>query len=132
LIMKETISNKRLREFGVLIGFGFPILIGWLLPSFFGHEYRLLTLWFVITSILISSLNPRLLCIPYLFFNKAWNTFYSLLIIALLWVTYIIFVNPTSLILRLLGYDPLKRKFNEAKSYGELKRQKTINFDGMS
>jgi len=130
--MRETISKKQLREFGLFIGFGFPILIGWVLPSLFGHEFRLMTLWVVITSILISFLNPRLLCIPYLFFNKAWNTFYSLLIIALLWVTYIIFVNPTSLILRLLGYDTLKRKFNEAKSYGKLKRQKTINFDGMS
>ena len=36
--MKETISKKQLREFGLLIGFGFPILIGWLLPALFGHE----------------------------------------------------------------------------------------------
>ena len=38
--MKDTVTKKQLREFGLLIGFGFPILIGWLLPSIFGHEFR--------------------------------------------------------------------------------------------
>ncbi len=37
--MKEEIS-KKLREFGLLIGFGFPILIDWLLPSLAGHGFR--------------------------------------------------------------------------------------------
>ena len=34
-VEKETISKKQLRKFGLLIGFGFPILIGWLLPVLF-------------------------------------------------------------------------------------------------
>ena len=28
MIMKEIISKKQLREFGLIIGFGFPILVG--------------------------------------------------------------------------------------------------------
>ena len=43
--MKETISKKQLRDFGLLIGLGFPILIGWLIPLLFGHEFRTWTMW---------------------------------------------------------------------------------------
>ena len=39
--MKETISKKQLRDFGLLIGFGFPILIGWLLPALAALYYGL-------------------------------------------------------------------------------------------
>ena len=66
--MKETITKKQLLEFGLLIGFGFPILIGWLLPSIFGHEFRAWTLWIGVPGLILGLTAPRLLYYPY----KSW------------------------------------------------------------
>ena len=43
--MKESISKKQLREFGLLIGLGIPIVIGWGIPAIGGHMFRFWTLW---------------------------------------------------------------------------------------
>ena len=63
--MKEIISKKQLREFGLLIGFGFPILFGWLLPLLFGHESRAWALWVGIPGLILGLIAPRLLHYPY-------------------------------------------------------------------
>ena len=44
-LMKKDISNKQLKEFGILIGFGFPIFIGWLIPLISGHFFKIWTLY---------------------------------------------------------------------------------------
>ena len=41
--MRNNISRKQLREFGWLIGFGLPIIIGWLIPAVAGHGFRVWT-----------------------------------------------------------------------------------------
>ena len=66
--MKETVSKKQLREFGLLIGFGFPILIGWFLPLLIGHEFRAWTLWIGVLGLILGLTSPRLLYYPY----KGW------------------------------------------------------------
>ena len=66
--MKSYISKKQLREFGFLIGFGFPILIGWIIPAVGGHAFRGWTLWIAIPFLIIGILKPRLLFYPY----KGW------------------------------------------------------------
>jgi len=67
-MMASSISKKQLREFGLLIGFGFPILIGWILPLIGGHLFRTWTLWIGIPSLILGILNPRILSYPY----KVW------------------------------------------------------------
>jgi len=42
--MKNNVSNKQLRDFGLLIGFGFPLIIGWFIPYVTGHEFRIWSL----------------------------------------------------------------------------------------
>jgi len=121
--MKETISKKQLREFGLLIGFGFPLLIGWLLPVLAGHGFSAWTLGVGVISTSIGFLKPKLLCLPYLFCREIWSNFNSLLMNILLSVTYLFLIIPISLATKLLGYDPLKRKLNETNSYRELKHQ---------
>jgi len=121
--MKETISKKQLHEFGLLIGFGFPILIGWLLPLLFGHEFRSWTLWVGIPGLILGLLAPRLLHYPY----KVWMALGH----ALGWVNshiilglvFILVLQPIAYIMRLTGYDPLKRRRKEEKTYRE-NRQK--------
>ena len=117
--MKETISNKQLREFGVLIGLGFPMLIGCLLPLLFGHDFRAWTLWVGVPGLILGLIAPHLLHHPY----KVWMAVGH----ALGWVNshiilglvFIIVLQPIAYVMRLTGYDPLRRQRKEEKTYRE-------------
>ena len=119
--MKVSISKKQLREFGFLIGFGFPILIGWIIPAIGGHLFRTWTLWISIPSLIIGILKPRLLFYPY----KGWME----LGLALGWINsriilglvYLIILQPIALTMKIFGYDPLRKRKNNGFSYRENK-----------
>ncbi len=126
-MMKEQISNKQLREFGLLIGFGFPILIGWLLPSLLGHEFRAWTLCVGIPGFILGITAPRLLYYPY----KGWMALgHSLGWVnshLILGMVYIIVLQPIACIMRLTGYDPLRRRRKGEKTYRENKQNHTTD-----
>jgi len=117
--MRETVSKKQLREFGLLIGFGLPVLIGWLIPSFFGHEFRSWTLWVGIPVLILGLMAPRLLHYPY----KVWMVLGH----ALGWVNshiilglvFIVVLQPIAYVMRLTGYDPLRRRRKDEITYRE-------------
>ena len=119
MILKEKITKKDLRNFGLLIGFGFPIFIGWLLPSIFGHEFRAWTLWIGVTGLILGITAPRLLHYPY----KTWMSLGH----ALGWINshiilglvFIFVLQPIAYIMRLMGYDPLRIKRKKEKTYRE-------------
>lgn len=119
MIMKETISKKQLRDFGLLIGFGFPILIGWLLPSFFGHEFRAWTLWIGIPGLILGLTAPCQLHYPY----KVWMSLGH----ALGWINshiilglvFIVVLQPIAYAMHLTGYDPLRRRRKGETTYRE-------------
>ena len=117
--MKEPISQKQLREFGLLIGFGFPILIGWILPSLFGHEFRAWTLWVGIPGLILGLVAPRLLYYPY----KGWMALgHSLGWInshIILGLVFIVVLQPIAYIMRVTGYDPLRRRRKMEITYRE-------------
>ena len=125
--MKEIISKKQLREFGLLIGFGFPILIGWLLPSIFGHQFRTWTLWIGVPGLLIGFTAPRLLHYPY----KGWMLLGHVLGLInshiILGLVFIFVLQPIAYIMRLTGYDPLKTKRKVEKTYREVRKDKNID-----
>ena len=117
--MKEIIPKKQLREFGLLIGFGIPILMGWLIPLMFGHQFRTWTLWIGVPGLLIGLSAPRLLYFPY----KGWIALgYFLGWInshIILGLVFILVLQPIAFIMRLTGYDPLKTKRKGEKTYRE-------------
>ena len=117
--MKGTTSKKQLREFGLLIGFGFPIFIGWLLPSLFGHAFRAWTLWVGIPVLILGLIAPRLLYYPY----KGWMALgHSLGWVnshIILGLVFIVILQPIAYIMRLTGYDPLRRRRKGEKTYRE-------------
>ena len=117
--MKEIISNKRLREFGLLIGFGFPLLIGWLIPLLTGHGFRVWTLWIGFPGLLIGLNYPRLLYYPYKFWMKFGLTLGWVNSRVILGLVYMIVLLPISFVMRLIGYDPLRTKSKEVKTYRE-------------
>tara|TARA_Y100000589_G_scaffold220301_2_gene207911 strand:- start:522 stop:914 length:393 start_codon:yes stop_codon:yes gene_type:complete len=115
--MKEIISKKQLREFGIFIGFGFPIFLGWLLPAIAGHGFRLWTLWVSILGFLIGLISPNLLRLPYKIWMKLGHSIgwvNSRIILSLIFVLVLL---PISLIMRLTGYDPLNIRRRGVTSY---------------
>ena len=117
--MKEIIFKKQLRDFGLLIGFGFPILIGWLLPAVFGHEFRAWTLWIGVPGLILGLTAPQLLHYPY----KAWMAIGHALgrinSHIILGLVFIFVLQPIAYIMRLAGHDPLRRRRNEGNTYRE-------------
>ena len=57
LIMKNNIPKKKLREFGFLIGFTFPMI----LPLIGGHSFRTWTIGISIPSLILAITRPSLL-----------------------------------------------------------------------
>ena len=125
--MKEIISNKRLREFGLLIGFGFPLLIGWLIPVLTGHGFRVWTLWIGFPGLLIGLNSPRLLYYPYKFWIKLGLTLGWVNSRVILGLVYMIVLLPISFVMRLIGYDPLRTKIKEVKTYRENRKNHKID-----
>ena len=125
--MKFSIATKQLREFGFLIGFGFPILIGFIIPAFGGHAFRMWTIWIALPFLILGILKPRLLFYPY----KVWMA----LGLALGWINsrivlgFIFFfvLQPISFIMKFFGYDPLKTKKNNEPSYRDQKSNHKVN-----
>ena len=66
--MKNKISKEKLREFGLLIGFTFPILIGYVIPLIGGHNFKFWTLFIGIPSLILGSFKPNTLIYAY----KTW------------------------------------------------------------
>ena len=122
--MNKYISKKILREFGFLIAFAFPFLIGWLLPLLGGNSFRMWTLWVSIPSFILAISSPVLLSYPY----KAWMKIGYILgwvnSRIILGLVFLIILQPIALIMRIFGHDPLKTKKIVQKSYRENKTNK--------
>ena len=125
--MKETTSKKQLREFGLLIGFGFPIFIGWLLPSLFGHEFRTWTLLIGIPGLILGLVAPRLLYYPYIGWMKLGHVLGWLNSHIILGLVFIVVLQPIAYAMRLTGYDPLRRKQKGETTYREHRQGYQIN-----
>ena len=125
--MKNQIPKKTLREFGFLIGFTFPFLIGWLLPLIGGHSFRTWTLFISIPSIILAVTNPSLLLYPYKAWMKLGHILGWLNSRIILGLVFLIVLQPIALIMRIFGHDPLRTKNVAQKSYREIKTNQKIN-----
>ena len=125
--MKNNISNKILREFGFLISFTFPILLGWILPHLSGHSFRYWTLWISIPSLILTILRPQILLYPYKAWMKLGHILGWLNSRIILGLVFLIVLQPIALIMRIFGHDPLRTKKNAQKSYREIKTNYKVN-----
>ena len=119
--MQETISKKQLREFGILIGFGCPILIGWLLPLLFGHEFRSWTLLIGVPGLILGITIPSLLYYPYKIWMALGHSLGWVNSHIILGLVFIFVVQPIAYIMRFTGHDPLRRLRKGEKTYRENK-----------
>ena len=125
--MKNHIPQKTLREFGFLLGFTFPFLIGWVLPLIGGHSFRTWTLFISVPSIILAITNPSHLLYPYRAWMKLGHILGWLNSRIILGVVFIFVLQPIALIMRIFGHDPLKTKKHFKKSYRENKTNQKIN-----
>ena len=128
--MKSSTSKKKLKEFGILFGFGLPILFGLLMPIIWGHSFRLWTLWFGIPVLIISFIRPYLLLYPYrfwMFLGHILGWINSKLILGFVYLTILI---PIAFFMKLFGYDPLKTRKNKKKvSYRVINKDRIIDLE---
>ena len=118
---KHYISDQKLRDFGLTISFGIPLIIGFLIPLIYGHGFRIWTLFFATFFFICSILCPKLLYFPF----RAWmklgyllGWFNSRLILTLI---FFIILLPIAAFMKLFGYDPLKKDFKNQITYKENK-----------
>ena len=117
--MKETISKKKLRDFGLVIGFGFPLLIGWFFPLLMGHGFRPWTILIGLPSFIFGLTAPRVLHYPFKIWIALGNFlgwFNSRIILGLVYVGVLL---PIAFIMRLTGYDPLRIRTKGKKTFRE-------------
>ena len=125
--MKNHITKKILREFGLLVGIVFPFLIGWVLPSFVAHPFRIWTLWISFPFLISAIIRPSILYFPY----KLWMRIGYILgwvnSRIILGLVFLIVLQPIAFIMRIFGHDPLRMKKVSQKSYREIKTNHKIN-----
>ena len=125
--MKFDIPKKTLREFGFLLGFTFPFLIGWILPLIGGHSFRPWTLFISIPLIILAVTKPGLLLNPYKAWMKIGHILGWLNSLIILGLVFLIVLQPIALIMKIFGHDPLKTKKVIQNSYRENKTNQKIN-----
>ena len=125
--MIKIVSKKQLREFGYLIGIGFPLILGLIIPTLTGHGFREWSLWIGIPALLLGIFQPRLLLYPY----KAWMALGLILgwinSRIILGLVFLIILLPIAFFMKCGGYDPLRQKPVKGNSYRERKKAEKIN-----
>ena len=125
--MNNFLKTKKLREFGFLIGFCFPILIGLIIPLIQGHNFKVWTLYIGIPFLILGLIAPKSLIYPY----KLWMSFGEILgwinSRLILGLVFIFIVQPLALFMRVLGYDPLQQRKSKKSSYREIRKDSKID-----
>ena len=125
--MRKNLSKKTLREFGLLIGFGIIFFIGWLIPFISGHGFRFWSLFISLPLIIFGVFYPSLLFYPY----KGWMALGKYLgwvnSHIILGLVFVIVLQPISVFMRLIGYQPLKKIKKNCISYREKRELSRID-----
>ena len=126
---RSHISQKQLRNFGFLIGFGIPIIFGWVIPAFYGHLFRSWTLWVGGPSLILGIIKPQLLFYPYKLWMIIGNIMGWINSSIILGLIFLVFILPISFIMRIFGYDPLKirKKQLQKNSFKENNKNRIID-----
>ena len=125
--MKTNISEKKLKEFGFLIGLIFPIIFGWFLPFLKGSSFKMWTLIISIPFLNSAIFRPDLLALPY----KVWMKFGAILgwvnSRIVLGIIFFFILLPIAFIMKIYGHDPLRLKKTNKNSYREKKTVQKTN-----
>ncbi|MEY4808032.1 MAG: hypothetical protein RLZZ206_2421 [Cyanobacteriota bacterium] len=122
-------SLRQLREFGLLIGIVFPVLLGWLLPALHGHPFREWTLWIGIPALALGIAWPRSLARPYRGWMALGHSLGWINSHLILGAVYLVVLQPIAFLMRSLGHDPLRRRRDSAaETYREVRSDPSVHF----
>ena len=121
------VSKKQRREFGILLGIVFPVVFGWLIPALKGHHIPVWPFVIAIPSLTLGLIAPRLLQWPYQGWMKLGHVLGWINSHLILGAVCIFVLQPIAYVMRLTGYDPLKRKRSGLESYREQSNHKTVD-----
>ena len=119
----NNIKKKELREFSFVFGIGLPIFIGYVIPLIWGHPFREWTLVVGIIIIIIGMFKPSLLSYPYKSWIRLGNILGWINSRIIFGLVFIFILQPIAFLMKLSGYDPLRKKSKDVISY----REKRIN-----
>lgn len=117
--MDYSISKKKLKDFGILLGFGIPLIFGLFQSIIFDHEFRVWTLIIGFMFLSIAFIKPSLLKNIYkiwMFLGLVLGWINSRIILGFIFI-FVLF--PISFLMRIFGYDPLNKKYNNNFTYKE-------------
>ena len=127
--MNDLLNKRILRDFGLLLGLGFPFIIGFLIPVITGHSFRVWTLYIGAPLLLLGIIKPKLLLRPYKFWmglGYLLGTVNSKIILGLV---FLLVLQPIALIMKIIGYDPLRKKRKNKNTYREVKLNSIIDMN---
>tara|TARA_Y100001978_G_C23664533_1_gene420491 strand:- start:59 stop:451 length:393 start_codon:yes stop_codon:yes gene_type:complete len=127
--MKDNHLTRKFRDFGLLIGVLFPLLIGFIVPKLLDHNFRIWTLYVGIPLIIMGIFSPSKLKKPYYLWINLGNTLGFINSHIIIGIIFYLILLPISILLKLKGYDPLRKKRNNLPSYRELRENKKINLE---
>ena len=127
--MNNSPTKKILREFGLLLGFIFPVLIGWIIPSIGGHPFRVWTMFIGVPALILGTFYPKLLKKPYFLWIKLGHYLGWINSRLILGIVFIIVLQPIALFMKIFGYDPLRKKSNNKKTYREITKNNIIDYE---
>jgi len=113
----QKITNKELKDFGLLMAWAFPLFIGVIAPWLLGKGLQWWTLWVSLFFVSLALTAPKLIYWPY----KAWMFiggivgFINTRII--LGVTFYLLIFPIGLVLRVLNKLQYKRQNESSSNY---------------
>ena len=117
--MEKYISKKILREFGVLVGIGFPALAGFLIPALWGHNFKFWTLFVCLPFLFLASFKPSLLNYPYQLWMKLGYILGWINSRIILGLVFLLVLQPIAFGMKCFGYDPLRIKKTNKNTFRE-------------
>ena len=121
------VSKKKLREFGLLVSLVFPFLFGWLIPLLNNHGFRVWTVFLSLPILLLSIFIPNKLFYFYKFWMKLGYLLGWINSRVILGLIFILVLQPIALIMRGLGYSPLRKKVLNQNSFKEYRKEIKID-----
>ena len=126
--MKSKPTKKNLKEFGITVGIGIPLIFGVLIPKIFGHAIREWTIFIGIVIIIFGIFLPQKL-------EKIYKVWINIGLVLgwinskiILGMVFILILQPIAILMKFTGYDPLRMKINQKKSFREKCTDEDVDF----
>lgn len=111
------LSDKTLKEFGVVMAWAMPLFIGLIAPWLLGKEIQWWTLWLSVVFIFCAFSAPKTLYYPYRAWMKLGGIIGYINTRIILGLTFYLLIFPVGIVLKLLKKLQFKQDNNHCSNY---------------